>query len=974
MDNRDILKRIGKLALSYTPEWKVDYSNPDAGAVIALIFAKQMNDSIKIYERMNESFHEQYIRMLDIMPKGARSSKVLLKLEVSKGNKGIMLPKSSSFVADMKDDERGIFVSCEPVYVAGTGIDRIIAQKSAAGQKKLCLGKNYIPEILSDNKRCVCVDTFEGIDFNSPLIDEEEKDEAVFFHEHAFHDLNTPITIKFYSNMLLGEEIGSGSFSLWYVADDGIRSVKVVAAREDYAVVYFDGQLREFRDDDDDFAAHAIVLRREKKDDRDCAIDRIEITGRADNVEPDFVSVNNIEYTCDKVEAFGDTIGMYGELVVGCEQCFVHAGAVLSIAFSLEYEETVVGVGPKQEPDLRIIKRKPHTEAKPVYPTVRIQKVVYEYYSKSGWRTLDIMEENAKELFNGRNEGKIVLHACCPDDFACADISGYNNLAIRIRIVKADNCYMLPSIHIIPVISGMKLSYNNISAPAVIDRYELVSDSKKTSGRIQKGGIIFKGEKNAEDVLYIGFDEKIEFGPVNFFFKIRVMAQDETSDCHFQYSSGDGFKALNVIDNTMGFNVPGIVSFIPPADFEKISVMGRSQYFIRIVLKKAGKRIRNIPMIEDILFNVVEAENIHSIEPLEFVLEKSQADMDFKLGINNLYDAMVWVNEIDDVTPEEVSECLKYSPDTCRAEYDLDGNIKSFFRLWVETDNFLNESNPRCYILDRCNSSIRFSDGIRNRIPRVTGDTAFIVQPRVSEGSKANVPAGSITQGLGTASRISRIENPYPAYGGTDIEDSGNIVESRSYKLETGCRLITVKDYEKAAQNFSDDIDKARCFCDDSRRINIVLMMSDFAAGPASFFRMRAELVRYMQKNCELTIPIDELRVIQPVYVSVSVTLWVHVYERANSYFVLKEIDKALKEFLEPVSGAGYHGWDIGELPDKNQIIVRLKFIEDKALIKELSLNCAYTDERGYHEEDIENIKIMPYMVVCGGEHKYRMV
>nr|DAL81951.1 MAG TPA: Pvc1, Pvc9, Pvc11, Pvc12, Pvc4, Photorhabdus asymbiotica, PVC, contractile.5A [Caudoviricetes sp.] len=151
-------------------------------------------------------------------------------------------------------------------------------------------------------------------------------------------------------------------------------------------------------------------------------------------------------------------------------------------------------------------------------------------------------------------------------------------------------------------------------------------------------------------------------------------------------------------------------------------------------------------------------------------------------------------------------------------------------------------------------------------------------------------------------------------------------------------------------------------------------MMRDFAAGPASFFRMRAELIRYMQRNCELTVPINELRVIQPVYVSVSVTLWVHVYERENSYFVIKEIDKALKEFLEPVSGTGYHGWDIGELPDKNQIIVRLKFIEDKALIKELSLNCAYTDERGYHEEDIENIKIMPYMVVCGGVHKYRMV
>ncbi len=973
MDNRDILNRIEKLALSYTPEWKVDYSNPDAGAVIALIFAKQMNDSIKIYERMNESFHEQYIRMLDIMPKGAHSSRVLLKLEVSKGNKGIMLPKSSGFVADMKDDERGIFVSCEPVYVAGAGIDRVIAQKSIAGQKKLCLGKNYIPEILSGNKSCVSVDNFEGIDFNSPTADAEEKDEAVFFHESAFHDSNTPITIRFCSNMLLGEELRSGSFSLWYAADDGIRSAKVIAAREDHAVVYFDEKLREFRGDDD-YVTNAMILRREEKDERDCVIDRIEITGRADNVKPDFVAVNNIECTEDRFEAFGDTIGMYGELVVGCEQCFIHAGAMLSIAFSLEYEETVIGEGPKREPDLRIIKRKPRTEADTNYMTVRIQRVVYEYYSKSGWRTLDIVEDNAKELFNGRKDGRMVLHACCPDDFARADMSGYNNLAIRVRIVKADNCYMLPSIHIVPVISGLELSCNNISSPAVIDRYELISAYKKTVGSISKGGILFKGEKNDEDALYIGFDEKIEFGPVNIFFKIKPLPQDETVDCHFQYSSEDGFKAMTVIDNTMGFNVPGIVSFIPPADSGKISVMGRSQYFIRIVFNKSGDGIRRIPLIEDILFNVVEAENIHSIEPLEFVIEKSRADMEFRLGINNLYDAMVWVNEIDDVTSDEVSECLKYSPDTCRAEYDLDGNIKSFFRLWVETDNFSEESNPRCYSLDRSNGTIRFSDGIRNRIPRVTGDTAFIVQPRVSEGSLANVPAGSITQGLGTAGRISRIENPYPAYGGTDIENSGNIVENRSYKLETGSRLITVKDYEKAAQNFSDDIDKARCFCDDSRRINIVLMMRDFAAGPASFFRMRAELIRYMQRNCELTVPINELRVMQPVYVSVSVTLWVHVYERENSYFVIKEIDKALKEFLEPVSGTGYHGWDIGEMPDKNQIIVRLKFIEDKAFIKELSLNCAYTDERGYHEEDIENIKIMPYMVVCGGVHKYRMV
>ena len=95
MDYREILKKIERLALSYTPEWRVDFDNPDAGAVIAMIYAKQMNDIRKMYDGMNETFHEQYIRMLQITPRRAYASKVLLQLEVTKGNRGIMLPRST---------------------------------------------------------------------------------------------------------------------------------------------------------------------------------------------------------------------------------------------------------------------------------------------------------------------------------------------------------------------------------------------------------------------------------------------------------------------------------------------------------------------------------------------------------------------------------------------------------------------------------------------------------------------------------------------------------------------------------------------------------------------------------------------------------------------------------------------------------------------------------------------------------------
>ncbi len=977
MDDKEILKKIQRLALSYTPEWRVDFDNPDAGAVIAMIYAKQMNDSVKMYDGMNETFHEQYIRMLQIAPRRAYSAKVLLQLEVSKGNKGIMLPKSSGFIADMDDDGRGIFESCAPVYVSQTGISRIIAENGSTGQKILKYGKNYVPHILDNTTECIAVEQFTGIDFKSKAAGKVQEAEAVFFHRNAFHDLNVPITIRFHSNMELGDEISAGNFCLMYPTDTGIKPLNVVAARDDYAVVFFDETARNFSTDDDK-TEQAVILRRNKNNGCDCMIDKVEVVGRLDRIEPDFVLGNNIECIGKNMQIFGDSIGIYQEFIIGCEQCFIHSGAELTISFELAFEERVLGEPPKPEPDLRIIKRKPRAEADIIYTDVRVDRVVYEYYSSAGWRTLKMADENAEELFDGRYTGKIVLHTICPDDWIRADMTGYNGYAMRIRIVRADNCYNMPSRHLIPLVSELELGYDSSFKPPKIDRYELVSDYGKKKGSNLGEGIVLNGRLNDENAIYIGFDEKIEHGPVNLFFKLENQSGDEGRMLSFEYSAHSGFKTLGVIDNTNGFSVSGIVSFIPPLDFAKMSIMGASQYFVRVVFSEDGKK--DIPVVEEILFNVVEAENVHRLEPIEFSIERPYANMKFKLGIDNLYDANVWVNEIDSVTSAQAEEYIKYNPDKCRADYDINGNIKSFYRLWTEVESFSDSDNIRCYKLDRVSGSICFSDGVHNMIPKVTGDTAFIVEPRVCEGRKGNVPAGSISMGLGIANRISHITNPYPAYGGTDFENVGRMFAAQAFRLGTGNRLITAGDYERVAESFSDNIDKAKCFCDDDGTINIVLLMRDYFVGEASFFRMKTQLIRHIREHCEITASesskafLPKIKVVKPMYVKVSVTLWLHVYERENAYSLINEVDKALKEFLEPVSGDGRHGWDIGEFPDKNQIIVRLKFMENRAAIKELSLNCGYVDDAGYHETDIENISISPYMAVCSGTHKYRMV
>ena len=45
----DIENRIEELRKSYAPEWKFDRKNPDAGSVIAQIFARQIEENKKNY-------------------------------------------------------------------------------------------------------------------------------------------------------------------------------------------------------------------------------------------------------------------------------------------------------------------------------------------------------------------------------------------------------------------------------------------------------------------------------------------------------------------------------------------------------------------------------------------------------------------------------------------------------------------------------------------------------------------------------------------------------------------------------------------------------------------------------------------------------------------------------------------------------------------------------------------------------------
>ena len=81
-------------------------------------------------------------------------------------------------------------------------------------------------------------------------------------------------------------------------------------------------------------------------------------------------------------------------------------------------------------------------------------------------------------------------------------------------------------------------------------------------------------------------------------------------------------------------------------------------------------------------------------------------------------------------------------------------------------------------------------------------------------------------------------------------------------------------------------------------------------------------------------------------------------------------ISRTLNEYLSPVSVNGEGGWDIGVIPKRSQIQMRLGTLRSHAVIRNISVIAHYVDKDGEHETDIVDLEVSPFMVVCSGEHK----
>lgn len=992
----DIEDRIEELAASYVPEWHFDRERPDIGSVIGKFFAAQMEGNIGRYNQVLARYHTEFVNLLGIslLPARPAGATVLLDL-VQDTIPGVEVYKGTKFLADAADGEDQIvFEAAHNVYITSASLDYLFMTLKQDGSILPLKGNFASPEFVETEEEPAQTGALlsEGVPGKmksfrlfGKTADQNSigKNALLFYHETALDVENNPIFLKITGNQKLLKKMQEGAYRFRYYTASGLVPVESVKVLPETETVVLKKEKKNAGVEIDERTVSLLVIEALKPVLENDTVSGILVSSEGRPVPVQFANDGSTDFDVASFDLFGDTLSLFQECYIGHQDYFGKAGAVIRLTFDVSWREhRILDRIPGEDNSLKIIKRKPKVIWVDSAADARAEEISFEYFNGIGWKKLVCMQE-IRNLFHGDEGGRYEISFVCPGDWREAEAGAWRGRCVRIRLLKSDNCYMRPCIHHYPHVEHLEVSFSYEGRYMAPQYLRAIAGTRwlDLTKKAREGECFTAFSKGVytEDALYLGFPKKFESGPVSLLFQIEDGIRYEGIKCRFAYSTRKGFKQMKVLDHTADLSRSGTVMFMPQADMHAFTLEGKRAYWIRIS-RVSGKQEKSgdvLPVIKNICLNAVQVLNVESREEEDYYLEELRPDMTIPLGVTDILDIELWVNEKDRHTRAQMQKLLEEEKENVRAEYDILGNITAFYVKWQETDQIEDAPSKRCYMLDRMNSLLIFGDGVRTALPTVLDGVAFKVQIRCCNGERGNVGPGQIRESMGNLMFVDQIYNPVKAHGGSSIESVDKALKRGANILKSRRRLVAADDYVQEILGFSDAIDKVRCVAgrtiDGGCRENaltFVILLKDFEAGSYSFHNVSELLKKHLQESCELTIAMEDLSVVEPIFARVCVDIWAEVLKMDDGFEIQSLLKETLKDYLDPIRGQQGGGWEIGILPRRSQILMKLNVLKSRAVIRKIVITVQYTDRMGTHEVDLDDMQENPYMICCSGNHQ----
>ncbi|MCR5431652.1 MAG: hypothetical protein K6E95_03750 [Lachnospiraceae bacterium] len=989
----DIKEQINTLSKVYVPEWHFDTQNPDIGSVIGIIFAEQMAENIDRFNELLEVYHSELANMtgVSLLPAQPASTTVVMEL-ASDTVPGSFVQKGTKLYGG-DSEERIIFETSHHLFITNSHLTDILTTDATSGKirkimgsaakmdilPELSIGEETVPSYEDETETWIGEYAFKSFKAFDDSGEELTRNALLLFHSYYFDINDEKIYMRIDSPDGLSDRIIDGTYRISYLTDEGFVPFDEIGhVKNDIIYLKKSGECRRIRRDRE---YSMMVIEPAGNVNERIRVNGIDFSSVGER-QP-FESVGTGSIDCDPLNfrPFSEKISMFDECFLRHDKYFSRVGARITVSFDVEFAVNSVTMSVTQiEDTLKVIKRKPRLAINTRVVETYVDEISIEYSSTTGWKRLKL-SSGESTMFASAQAGKRTFSFICPDDW---DDDGGRGRAIRLQSIKCDNCYMMPCNHNYPIIKNATVEYSYDDIFVKPEHVEVVSNNKHedvTDALVSGKGITaFRVSSYSDNALYFGFSSRFVAGPISMFVQLEEESSYVGANLRYEYSTIGGFKPLQIVDGTDCLARSGQIRFMPPEDMAAVAIEGRKCYWIRVVDIDGHFSQEDIyrPVIKNMILNTVDVSNIDTHEIEEFFLDDVAPGLSVTLAERNILDAEVWVNEIGKHSIDEMKALVRNENDRVLAEYDTYGNIDNFFVKWEEVSSFdRSKEGDRHYVLDRQTSRIIFGDGVHVAIPTVTDATAVRVLARSCNGAEANIAANMIEGSMTRVDFLGNLYNPIPAYGGSSIESIESALNRAAGIIGSRNRIVTMADYKNEILGFSDNINKVECIIGESvdgRKkeglISIVLLMKDFGKGTHSFDRLVPRLRDHLEQCVEFTSSFDTIEIVEPVPVSISVDIWMNRTENENDYIVGLKLTKALSSFLSPISDPLNPGWDIGKLPGKSQIMMKLNSLKTGAFIRRLVVTGTYMDANGLKECDLEKLPNNKFFVVKSGTHK----
>lgn len=587
----------------------------------------------------------------------------------------------------------------------------------------------------------------------------------------------------------------------------------------------------------------------------------------------------------------------------------------------------------------------------------------WEYYNGDGWRRLDINDTTNHLAISG----KICFRV--PDDITPTEIAGQEDFWLRARLIGGDygrtkyiattttpdrkkpetttqtitiDTSELRAPEILAIESCFQMDEKLGPEIVLTENNRDVLDQTQANKIESASFALFEGtaaidpDFQGSRALYFGFTKPYNVNPLSLYVDadepeaIEILPESIKLDFEV-LAQGRKWRKVVADDLTHGFQRRGYVKLFVDVVPQRSRLFGKELFWLRVTptptLVTDDRQWS--PLLKGIYINAADAEQALSVkheilgastgEPKQyFVLSKPPV-------ISN--SLVLRVREtLSDDERQELEQAAKgrINASTHPSEADLTeipiiktySDISGEWVLWKQIDSFVAyDGDARVYQLDPASGKVRFGDGKQGKIPPAGSDAIRAISYQSGGGEVGNVDAFAIEELKSSVESVDRVTNPIEATGGVDAPDIDLQLLTAPDRLRHRQQALTPLDMEALALSWSSEIVRARCIPphEPDEPIKVYIARRTGERCPKASLAERDALARYLVSQGWGALHEDTIRVYNPDYVNVSVSVEIIAESSDMGAMVEKEAKDRLLKLLHPIEGGpDGKGWPFG--------------------------------------------------------------